>query len=321
METIQNASNDFINYCNYEKKLSEKTIKSYRIDLNQFILFIGETLKSLDINLIDKHIVRQYLQAISTFKPKTIKRKVATIKTLFNYLEYDDRISVNPFRKVRIQIREPRVLPNVMTIQEVEKMVYEVYKALYLEENKEKFSYQEKVRDALVIELLFSTGVRVSELSNLKNKNIDTKTGELKIRGKGNKERIVQVCNNEVLKLIVKYETVLRKILREKSDYFLVNRYGKRLSEQSIRFLVKKISITAGINRIITPHTFRHSFATLLLEKDVDIKYIQHLLGHSSIMTTQIYTHVNKEKQRQILLEKHPRKNLKASLMKFSNPE
>jgi len=306
---LSKLNSDFISYCKYEKNLSEKTIKSYTIDLKQLIGFIAENDYSMYIDDIDKKVLKEYLQKISYLKPKTVKRKIATIKALYNFLEFEEIISVNPFRKMKIQIKEPRTLPKVMSIDEVGKIIKYAYKEMHQEKMKKTYGYAQRVRNVAVVELLFATGIRVSELSTLKEENIELNIGLIKVRGKGDKERVIQICNKETLTALNEYLKIFRDKLYQ-SAYFFINRFNKRLSEQSIRFLVKSLAKKAGIKRTITPHVFRHSFATLLLEEDVDIKYIQHLLGHSSIMTTQIYTHVNNEKQKQILSKKHPRKNI-----------
>jgi integrase/recombinase XerD len=241
---------------------------------------------------------------LSGLKPKSIKRKIATIKALFNYFEYEDEILVNPFRKIRIQIKEPFKLPNVMDIGEIEKILRCAYNKLPSKNKKGAGTW----RDIAVLELLFATGLRVSEISNLKIHSVNLNTGLIKVKGKGNKERIITVCNQEPLQALKMYSNLLHSKIGYGEEYFFLNRLNKRLSEQSIRFLVKKYARIAGLERNITPHVFRHTFATLLLEQDVDIKYIQHLLGHSSITTTQIYTHVNSGRQREILSHKHPRK-------------
>ncbi len=160
---------------------------------------------------------------------------------------------------------------------------------------------------------------RVSEISNLKANQIDLNSGQVIIKGKGDKERIIQICNRETITLLKKYKKFSINRITAAGDYFLVNRFNNKLSDQSIRNIVSIFSNTAKIKTHVTPHVFRHSFATLLLEKDVDIKYIQSMLGHSSIMTTQIYTHVNKEKQKQILRSKHPRRDFSTEI--FSSPE
>lgn len=307
MTSIEKLKTEFIHYCHYEKNLSPKTLKAYEIDIRQFVSFLTENKASKEIESIDKNIVRQYLHSISALKPKTVKRKIATIKALFNYLEYEDKIIVNPFRKMRIQIREPKVLPNVMNIHEVEKIISSSYQAKNNQSNTDSYAFAETIRDIAVIELLFATGIRVSELSHLRNDCINLHTGKISVKGKGNKERIIQVCNEEAMLALNEYYSLFKNKIKG-NGYFFINRFNDRLSEQSVRFLVKKYAQSSGIQRRITPHSFRHSFATLLLEENVDIKYIQHLLVHSSIMTTQIYTHVNTEKQKQIL-QRHPRKN------------
>ena len=162
------------------------------------------------------------------------------------------------------------------------------------------------LRDVAVLELLFATGMRVSELCHLQLRDFDLATGSILVLGKGRKQRLIQVCNESVLQLMRVYRS---KIETEENipESFFINRLRKPLSDQSVRLMIKKYYLRAGITKHITPHSFRHTFATLLLEEDVDIRYIQHLLGHSSIAVTQIYTHVNQEKQRQILSDKHPR--------------
>lgn len=306
MKNIEKLATSFVKYCQYEKNLSYKTIKSYSVDLKQFISFLASNNHSFDIMKIDKTTIRSYLESLSGLKPKSMKRKMATIKALFNYLEYDDQIVINPFRKIKIKIKEPFQLPNVMNIGEIEKILRAAYREVHANSNKK--IRKDRWRDVAILELLFATGLRVSEVSGLKAHSVNLSTGLIKVRGKGNKERIITVCNKEILHALKAYIGSLYPRANSEEEYFFTNRLNKRLSEQSIRFLVKKYAHTAGFERNITPHVFRHTFATLLLEQDVDIKYIQHLLGHSSITTTQIYTHVNSQRQREILSQKHPRK-------------
>lgn len=298
----------FLKHCQYEKNLSPKTLKAYSTDLSQLAKFLSQNNFPLEINAISKRELKLYMEHISSCKPKTIKRKVAAIKTLFNYWEFEDLIQANPIRKIRISIKEPRALPKVMELKEIESIIKLAYERLN-ETKPNTYTHQEALRDIVVIELLFATGARVSEIANLKKDDINISTGSIIIRGKGNKERIIQICNQEVLKSLSSYCTAFANKI-ERSEYLLINRLGVKLSDQSIRNRIKQLAKYAGIQKHITPHVFRHSFATLLLEEDVDIKYIQSLLGHSSIMTTQIYTHVNREKQSQILRAKHPRREL-----------
>jgi integrase/recombinase XerD len=194
-----------------------------------------------------------------------------------------------------------------MDIREIERIIRAAYNVDISKNSITANSF--KVRDIAVLELLFATGLRVSEISDLKVECINLITGLIKVKGKGNKERIITVCNGETLKVLKEYYQLFHSKSKDSNNYFFLNRLNKRLSDQSIRFLVKKYARISGFERNITPHVFRHTFATLLLEQDVDIKYIQHLLGHSSITTTQIYTHVNGERQREILSQKHPRRH------------
>ncbi|OFX56916.1 MAG: hypothetical protein A2046_01065 [Bacteroidetes bacterium GWA2_30_7] len=308
MNSITKLFKDFIFHCQFEKNLSSKTIRAYQGDIEQFTNYLNSAgIKQDNVLMIDKSILRNYLQSISAFKPKTVKRKIATLKALFNFLEYEDIILINPFRKMRICIKEPLILPKSMSIEEVKQILEKLYADEILLSNKMKsFKYAALIRDIAIVEILFGTGIRVSELCNLKAVDFDLNNGHIIVNGKGSKERIIQICNEESLSITRKYFKRFEKQIIERG-YFFINRLNKPISEQSVRFMVKRYSKLAGIEKAITPHTFRHTFATLLLEENVDIKYIQHLLGHSSIVTTQIYTHVNRKKQEQILSQFHPR--------------
>jgi integrase/recombinase XerD len=309
MDTIQTATGEFLKHCRFEKNLSPKTLKSYSIDLIQLTNFLISKNYPSEIDQITKNELREFLEVISYLKPKSIKRKVATIKAMFNYLEFEDKITANPLRKMQIRIKEPKRLPKVMDIKEIGEIFKIAYKRNFDIKDVSLYSYAETLRNIAVIELLFATGARVSEIAGLKKENINIASGTVIIRGKGNKERFIQICNKETLQALKNYQNTFLERINNSGGFFLINRLGKKLSDQSIRIIVKNLAKKACIQKHITPHVFRHTFATLLLEKDVDIKYIQSLLGHSSIMTTQIYTHVNHEKQKQILRTKHPRKD------------
>jgi integrase/recombinase XerD len=309
MYTLKEALVDFIFHCRHEKGLSEKTINFYTIDLTQFTQFI-KLLKSIDeVQAIQKEDLRLYIQEMSQLKPRTIKRKLATLKSFFNNLEYEDKITINPFRKMKIKIKEPRALPKALNKNEVKEIFREVYSSNNSAKKKSEFSVFSNARNVAVFELLFATGIRVSELSDLKVEHVNLKLGYIKVNGKGNKERLIQICTHEVLLALNSYMNLLLTKFQQPKEYFFLNRLGKKLSDQSIRSVVKKFSKQAKINVNVTPHVFRHTFATLMLENDVDIKYIQSFLGHSSIATTQIYTHVSRSKQRKIVQLKHPRKD------------
>lgn len=301
--------NNFLFHCKFEKNLDEKTLKAYKTDLKQFLLFCKKHKKINSLKKIDKTLIKSYLESImNSFKAKTVKRKMATLKAFFNFLQFENEIDVNPFNKIRIKIKEGKRVPR--TIEPF--IIKKLYKYLYQRsENLEpsSYSYRINMRDIAVVELLFATGLRVSELSNLKISAVDLKNHSIRIIGKGDKERIIPICNTHTSDSLKKYYNLFSSEILDEG-YFFINRLNKRFSEQSIRLMLKKHISAINIDKNITPHMFRHSVATMLLENEVDIRYIQDLLGHSSINTTQIYLSVNKKKQRSIITKKHPRNNL-----------
>jgi integrase/recombinase XerD len=300
---IQEAINDFLLHCKIEKNLNPKTIKAYQIDLKQFTNFLTKY-KINTFEKIGKVELKAYLMELSVFAPKTRRRKVATAKALFNYHEYEENIIQNPFRKLKVKIKLPFQLPTVMTLKQIGNMLTLVYKEKEKISDINSYSHAEKIRDVAVLELLFATGIRVSELCNLKTGDIDKSFSRITVNGKGDKERILPIPNQGVKLALKEYHLRFSPVANQ---YFFINRLKNRLSEQSVRHMVKKYSNMANTPMHVTPHIFRHSFATLLLEQDVDIRYIQNLLGHSSINTTQIYTHVNNKKKFAIVTKKHPR--------------
>ena len=303
--TIRKVITDFIFHCQYEKNLNEKTIKAYRTDIEQFLQFVKDKFSERSsIYAINKDAIKEYIQYLSCFKAKTSKRKIATLKAMFNYFEFENDDFINPFRKIKLKLKEPLILPTVMQINEVKKILQLLYNEFHTNKFPASYKAKAQLRDIAIVELLFATGIRVSELCNLNCSDIDLKNGSIKVFGKGSKERIIQICQKEVLAVLNNYY----KAVKPTSSFF-INRLGRQISPQSVRLLIKRCGKLTGLDKKITPHTFRHTFATLLLEEDVDIKYIQNLLGHSSIATTQIYTHVNTQKQKQILSTKHPRRN------------
>ena len=243
---------------------------------------------------------------LSKFASRTMKRKVATLKTFFSFLEFEESIETNPFHKVRIKIKLDKLLPKILSIAELNAILANAYLEKESIQGKKTYQYKEVVRDIAVLELLLATGIRVSELCNLQKENVGANFETIRILGKGNKERNIPITN-AATKLALKENYTLFKKSIDTTSSFFINRFGNTLSTQSVRKLVKKYALKAQIHRNITPHVFRHSFATLLLEEDVDIRYIQHFLGHSSINVTQMYAHVNEKKKTALLAIKNPR--------------
>ena len=301
MINLQKWAEQYLVACKYQKGLDPKTIKAYQIDLSQCILFTAPL-----GNELTRTSMMEYISDLhQKYKPRTIRRKIASVKAFCGYLEYEELISENPFTKLQLKLNAPLILPKTIPFSVIEAILSAAYHQGQKPELSEK-QQKASLRDIAVLELLFATGMRVSELCSLKCSDVNLTEGEVKIYGKGAKERLVQIGNSAVLAALQTYY-VLNHPTIEHTGSFFVNRLGKPLSDQSVRNIVVKYTRLAGEELHITPHMFRHSFATLLLEEDVDIRYIQRLLGHSSIVTTQIYTYVSGRKQRDILSTKHPR--------------
>lgn len=299
---------EYLLFCTTRKNLDPKTIKSYSIDLKQYYQFSCSDTYSW----LNKKTIERYIEHIHTkHKPKSIKRKIASLKAFFHYLEIEEILEINPFHKIQLKYKEPFILPKtipVKTIEQTIKFAYTEYKNQTKQQRKNT-----ALRNVLILELLFATGMRISELCSLTLEQIDINDYIIKIYGKGSKERLIQICNKSIQSLIDEYLKIFNlEIINNK--YIFTNRLHNKLSEQSVRNMINKYTKDSGIDIHITPHMFRHSFATLLLEEDVDIRYIQQMLGHSSITTTQIYTHTSINKQKNILSTKHPRNKFEIKL-------
>lgn len=291
----------YLEYCEYRKELDRKTLKAYRIDLRQYFEYIC-------VDEPDKEKIEEYVTHLhKSYKQKTVKRKIASIKAFYNYLEETEIIAESPFRKIKVKFKETVTLPRIIPREEIEKLLNHMYQCL--NEN-DKASCKFMLRDVAVIEVFFATGARVYEISNIRDDSINLNTGLIRLMGKGGKERYVQISNTSILEVLKKYYDENEQSIK-KSGYFFVNNRESRYTEQSIRLMLKKYTKQAGIERNITPHMFRHSFATYLIEEGVDVSCVQQILGHSSIKTTQIYIHIAAKKQAEILKELHPRNNMK----------
>lgn len=302
---LEKLIGDYLVYCRQRKNLNGKTLKAYQIDLEQYLNFSGDG-DGLLRNTIDAYITEIHKH----YKPRTIKRKTASLKAFFHYLVYIEVIGDNPFNKIDLTFREPKLLPKTIPLHTIQIFLSTIYE----QKSKVKTEYQEKclLRDIAVCELLFATGMRISELCSLSACDIDLNNGNIRIYGKGAKERMIQVGHSDVINALLKYKAAFFPEIVS-SGCFFVNRLHHQLSDQSVRFMINKYAGLAAIPLHITPHMFRHSFATLLLEQDVDIRYIQRMLGHSSITTTEIYTHVSSSKQKDILVNRHPRNQIEVN--------
>lgn len=295
---ILSLVHEYLDYCKYQNNLSNSTLKAYQIDIAQFSVFWAGTNGEFSRANISSYIV--HLQR--TFKPRTAKRKAASLKAFCFWLEYMEVLEYNPFASLRIKFNEPQTLPRTIPLDSIAAMLTAAHQAAC-------DGRSGALRDAAVLELLFATGVRVSELCALPPQSVELCEGTVLIMGKGAKERIIQIEHTEVLDTLRAYYTANEAAIHS-SGHFFINRCGRGYSDQSVRAMIRKYLAAAHVELHVTPHMFRHTCATQLLEADVDLRYIQTLLGHSNITTTQIYTHVSGNKQRSILATKHPRNSM-----------
>lgn len=305
MSELETQVTNYLNYCRNQKRLDEKTLRAYRIDLDKFCRAV-EPDKILDIT---SETLEVYIAGLhQKYKPKTVKRKIASLKALFHYFEYRDLLERNPFHKIQVKFREPAILPKTVPLHTVETFLSTIY--AQLSDAKTDYQKRNALRDAAVIELLFATGIRISELCALSAGNVNLYDRTILIYGKGSKERRIQIGSDAVAQILERYQCDFQSEIQS-SGHFFANQNGRELSDQAVRRMINKYTSLAAIDLHITPHMFRHTFATSLLEADVDIRYIQEMLGHSSINITEIYTHVAMSKQRDILTTKHPRKDFR----------
>ena len=281
----------YLDYCKTHKRLSSHTIRAYKNDLMQFY--------NSDYDNVESYI--EHLTQ-SNIKTNTLRRKIACMKVFYNYLKYQNIIEENPFNQLRFQFRTEKILPKTIP-HDILKSIF-----IYLEQkvivSKTDYQKQHAERNLLIISLLLSTGIRISELCHIHLKDINLSNKTLHIIGKGKKERILFLGDQKTFNLL---ETYINKTRNESNDFLFTGKHSlKPLSEQSVRLVIKRIVEQNNFSRTITPHMFRHSFATMLLDSDVDIQYIQQILGHSSIAITQIYTHVSHSKQKEILSSFNP---------------
>lgn len=297
---LEHLINIYLEHCSIQNNLSFKTLKAYKSDLSQFREFMNDK-DFLNKNNIEDYIA--YLKSMS-YKIKTIKRKIASLKAFYSFLTYQEYIEFNPFYKIKLKIKESFVLPKIITIEDLN-ILFNVIEEKIEITNNSKYTYKELLRDRAILELLLASGIRIGELCALKRNNIMYSSNLIKIKGKGSKERMIPIYHPRLIDDLLAYEKAFDEELKC-SEYFFISKRKNRISCQSVAYMIKKYSRLAGIGINITPHMFRHTFATMLLEQDVDSRQIQLILGHSSIYTTQIYTHISSKKKNDIMKYKNP---------------
>lgn len=292
---MKDAINEFLDYIYYEKKYSDNTETGYEIDLYKYKAYLEKCHK--DYLKIKYEDVSNFVMDLKKagYKPTTINRSISTLRSFYTYLEKIGKISSNPF-KMTSNVKMEKRLPNYFKYNEFEMMINTLDDSPL------------GIRNRLILELLLATGMRVSELSNVQIKSINFADYEIKIIGKGNKERVV-FYGKYAHEALTSYLNNSRKILLagKESDYLLINNGGTKLTARGIRLIIENIVKKAAISSKVTPHTFRHTFATIMLNEGCNIKSVQELLGHASLSTTGIYTHLTNEEIRKVYLNMHPR--------------
>ena len=264
------------------------------------------------IKRLDRDFWHKYMAELAALKKvKTVKRKLACFTGFFYFLENRGIIEENPLDKFKLKLKPASSVPETLSLKEMKCIFDAVYRPLRdnITGITKEMAEILRCRDIAVLELLFATGLRVNELCSMNFSTYDKDEQSVRILGKGGKERKLYLCNNGVINALGKY--IEKRVHMDKeSDAIFLNRWGKPLSCQAVRDLVRKYCKAAGIKRNITPHAFRHTFASLMKEEGVELRYIQEFLGHSSITTTQIYLHTSEKRKREILTKMHPRKKL-----------
>lgn len=293
---MEDQIREFLNYIKEQKKYSQYTIIGYQKDLEQFLKFLNDQ-KNLKFSRCNYDTLRKYLLFLHNqgYENKTVCRHISTLRSFFKYLKAKHIIDDNPM----LLISNPKIekkLPKFLYYQDLEKLL-----------ESPNFKTPIGIRDRLLLELLYSTGVRVSELVSIKMVDIKKNEQKIYITGKGNKERIV-LYGNICKEKLEQYLEVRFSFLKEQdSEYLLLNNKGMPLTPQGVRYILDQIIKKNSLSFHVHPHMLRHTFATHLLNEGADLKTVQELLGHENLETTGIYTHVSNESLRKSYLEHHPR--------------
>lgn len=293
---MKDVLNKFVIYLKDEKNYSDYTITNYSIDIEEFYIFLKKE-NITRLQDVDYKILRKYLNYMTEnkYSNKTISRKLSSLRTFFKYLVKKEIINDNPMILIS-NPKEEKKLPKYLNYGEIEKILEIPNKETTL-----------GLRNACILEILYSTGIRVSELVNLKIRDIDFYNKKIRVLGKGNKERIV-LFGNRCENLLERYIKESRAVLNKKKvEYLFLNNLGQNISVRSIENIIDKIEKEACLKFSISPHVFRHTFATHLLDNGADLNSVKELLGHENLNTTAIYTHISNERLRKVYLECHPR--------------
>ncbi len=280
------AVQSFLDYCRAARTLSPHTLKAYEADLAHAQMHLGSGMPVIDIG---REELRRYVGMMlreQRLKEASVKRRMATVRQLFKWLEREELLAVSPFHRLDLTIRLPRRLPRALAVEDIRKLLATArQEALDRDTHSARMMY-------FVLVTLFVTGLRVGELANAMLADVNGQEGILLVRGKGNRERHVYLVGEDA-KAILRSYLLARQRIRTREERLLVSTFGDPVSPQYIRRRLAAIAIRAALSRRVTPHMLRHTAATQLIEAGVDIRFVQKLLGHASIATTQIYTQVS----------------------------
>lgn len=285
---------EFIQYLKNIKNYSEYTIINYNLDLNLFEEFLK--IKKISYKNIEYKEVLEFINYLKdNHKSNSINRILSSLRTYYNYLIRNNKITSNPFKIIN-GLKQEKKLPEYFKYNEYLNIISNI-----------DISSNLGKRNKCILEVLLCTGCRVNELVNIKLNNVDINSREIKVLGKGNKERIVYL-GSYAIDSINDYLNIRKEILKNKNtEYLFLNHLGNKLTTRGIRDIIDNILKKVSCNLKVTPHTFRHSFATMLLNEGCDLKSVQELLGHVSLSTTSIYTHISNEELKRVYLKTNPR--------------
>jgi integrase/recombinase XerD len=295
----EDSKKGFETFLRLEKSLSQNSIAAYINDINKLMAFLDENFKRLTPEKVRINHLRSFIEYINDrgVSPRTQARTISGIKSFFKYLLMEGKINSDP----TTLLESPKIgrkLPDVLTMEEIDLIIDGV-----------DLTKAEGQRNKAMLETLYSCGLRVSELVNLKVTNLFFDQGFIKVEGKSEKERLVPV-SSKAIEEITKYLHGYRKTLKispESENVLFLNRRGKKLSRVMIFTIIKNLAEKVGLNKKISPHTFRHSFATHLISGGADLRAVQEMLGHESILTTEIYTHLDRDYLKNTITHFHPR--------------
>lgn len=287
------VANDYRSYLRIERSLSPNTVNSYLSDIAKFSRFLGPVLPAeVSSDDISSFLVSMHESEISK---RSQSRMISSLRSFFDFLQLEGKIETNPCEKIDSP-KLNRYIPVVLSVEEIDRIISSV-----------DLSEPEGHRNKAIFEMLYSCGLRVSELISLRISDLFFEDAFIRIIGKGNKQRLVPIGEPAMDAVNLYISQSRRKYTSKSEDVLFLNRRGGKLTREMIFLIVKKQAETAGIRKNVSPHTFRHSFATHLVGNGADLRVVQEMLGHESILTTEIYTHIDSEKWRESIIKYHPR--------------